>query len=919
MAAKKRRTMDTELTPEIIAELIHKANRPLRLDDILAMLTLRRQAKRDVELILHALETDGRLVRSRGAWFPPKNRPLVKGILSIQRSGVGFVMPEDGSAGDIFIAPHDIKDAWDGDHVEVIIMPQRKGPNREGRITRIIERSQKNIPVLVLRKQGQEWIAEPQHPGLQALFLVDVSELEQQKTTPENTRPAQAEQSRPEHSGSAQLQADLPQPADIAQPAAQDSGLGRSGTKTALPVTASVRAGDLLIVLPVKQLSPNLWSARAIMNLHNEEKPAAQELLAKIAHGIPMEFPAAVIQEATAMPEQPAEEDITAADRKDLRHLPFVTIDGADAKDFDDAIYVEKRGTGYRLAVAIADVAHYVPEGSSIDNEARRRGNSYYFPLSVEPMLPHVLSNGLCSLKPRSPRLCVVADMVISREGMEISSTFYTAVIESKGRLIYDQVYDAIIGNNADSRQEIQEHVSMLTLAFELAALLSKIRAKRGSLDFGLPEARFVFDEKGNVSAIIAHQNTLANNLIEECMIAANEAVARFLAARNSPLLYRVHEAPSMEKLEALKNFIMQTRLVALPSSLQQAGNKQAGKGSRQGFSRKSASEPAAPSPQEFMAILEAAKGTPQEYTVNKLLLRAMMQARYSPDNEGHFGLASKCYCHFTSPIRRYADLIVHRSLKRQLRKESGGMSKHRGAEQDPYQSIALQGDPSQTVRINEKQDTGGMAQEKRGGQKKGAGRKGAGNLAQKGKKNDLKEAGLAYPVELLEDIAKHINQTERSAMDAERETQKRLSALYLQQHVGEDFDGIVSGVTDFGIFVELPSCLAEGMIRLASLHDDFYQYLPERQMLRGERTGRIFSIGQPLRVTLTDVSIQRFEVNLEPADSTVAKEPQKFKKTGKNIKRGKTGVSQGRAGNRQKNAQEQPRNRKKTGKKTDK
>lgn len=845
MAAKKRKNIEIELTPELIAEVIYKANKPVKLDDILTMLKVRRQRKRDVEFLLHALELDGRLIRSRGTWFPPKNRPLVQGMLSIQRSGAGFVIPEEKGAGDIFIAPQDLLDAWDGDTVEVVIMPHRQGPSREGRITRIIEKSQKMVPAFALRQQGDDWIATPQHPSLQVVFKVDVGEIASRAMTPV----------QPTYGGEVEIYTPPP-----------------------------VQADDLLLILPLEKIAPGIWSAKGVMNLYSEESPAAQELLAKMAHGIPMEFPPAVIQEAADMPEDPAVEEALAGGRKDLRDMGFVTIDGADAKDFDDAIYVEKSGEGYRLLVAIADVSHYVEDGSAIDNEARRRGNSYYFPLSVEPMLPEVLSNGLCSLKPNTPRLGVVADMVFSAKGVEKSARFYTAVIESKARLTYDQVYTAIIDDDADMQKKMASHVPMLQMAFALAGVLSKQRTGRGSLDFELPEAHFVFDEKGDVASIVARTSTKANNLIEECMIAANESVARALTARNTALLYRIHEAPNMEKLEALKNFLLQTQLIELPAGLQGAGGV-SGKGSRHGFTSRKQAEPTPPTPQEFKAILQAARGTPQEYTVNRLLLRAMMQAKYSPDNEGHFGLASQCYCHFTSPIRRYADLIVHRVLKNTLAKESGGVSvghKKQGnrAEMVPSlagreginDSVEKRQDTPQQVWPREKRFAGDEAYTTVRGTGQGRGKGSYRDKNSHGTPRSRGQDGLelvlgSYPVQRLEQIAEHINQTERSAMDAERETHKRLSALYLREHIGETFEGIISGVTDFGMFVELTSCLSEGMIRLSTLNDDFYHYLPERQMLRGERTGRIFAIGQAINVILADVSLQRYEVTLELCD----------------------------------------------------
>ena len=540
----------------------------------------------------------------------------------------------------------------------------------------------------------------------------------------------------------------------------------------------------------------------------HEESPQAQERITKSNNGIPGPFPAELLHSLRDLPDDPQEQDFTG--RRDARGVAFVTIDGRTARDFDDAIHVAAEKDGFRLRVAIADVSHYVRPNTPLDIEARQRGNSCYFPLSVEPMLPEALSNGLCSLKPGVPRLVVVADLDFSASGLRRGAEFYPAVIESRARLTYGQVQRGLLlrqekgaaglcpaqtwgerGARPPDRKEEERNLApvlpMLQEAEHLARLLLERRQERGTLDFDLPEAVYLFNEQGELAGLTARVRHFGHRMIEEFMIAANEAVAEFLEAREIPALYRVHQPPDPDKLAVLADFLARSGL----DPRRESKGRLPGTGGR---SR------AAFTGRDLRRILEQNRGTPGEYLITRLVLRSMMQARYQPENEGHFGLASGCYCHFTSPIRRYADLVVHRALKRAL------------------------------------------------------------GLAAPGEK-DLSQARL-------EAVAEHINGTERTATEAEREIHKRLSALFLRGREGESFDAVISGVTVFGIFVELPEFLCEGMIRLASLEDDYYDYLENRQELRGRRTGRTFRLGRALRVTLIDVNLGRLELTFVPEAS---------------------------------------------------
>ncbi len=775
------------LSAEDIVETLKRVHKPLRLDDFLRVFALPRRRKKDLERELSALLEAGSLLRlSGGAYCLATGLKELTGTLHMQRSGVGFVLADPPRKNDVFISPQHLGDAWHGDRVAVALFPGQRGKNRDGRILRVLERARKELAVRVIRRipggaadgsgnagghiaANLECLCESTDPHISALFLTDC--------------------------------ASLPKPPE---------------------------RGDLVRVRPGERRGHGLWQAEALALLGDEESPAVQEELVKADNAIPRSFPADALKEAGSLPTEPSTADM--AGRRDLSAVPFVTIDGDEARDFDDAVHVEKKGRAFVLRVAIADVAHYVSPRSALDAEAFARGNSYYFPRSVEPMLPPALSNELCSLNPHVPRLVMVAEMTFDERGAVGKENFYSAVIRSAARLTYDGVRDALAddeqgrrpctpprgaslgthsgvcvsakrdrkppdtgsrevtplaggpGDSVPRRSQLPvppKILPMLREALELAQLLTAARKERGSLDFDLPEPRCLFAEDGSISAIVPRENHFIHKLIEVFMVAANEAVARFLTAGGRPLLYRAHPAPDPDKLKNLFTLLAVSGLAP-------------GQNSKQGQRTKN------PSPGELQAVLESVKGSPAEYLISRVALRAMMQAGYTQDLEGHFGLASDCYCHFTSPIRRYADLVVHRSLKA---------------------ALALPDAPPLPGR------------------------------------------------KALQGIADHINETERRAMDADRELFRRLAALYMQDKVGEEFDGIVSGLTEFGIFVELGGVMAEGMLRLASLGGDYYVYYPERFELRGERGGRIFRLGQALRVRVTDVNPGRQEINLELAE----------------------------------------------------
>lgn len=600
---KKRET----LTPQTLLDILSAAPHPLNLDEILRRAGLSRRLKREVTTSLHRMAEEGTLIRlNGGTWTPAGRLKKLSGILSMQRSGAGFVTPEQhGPHGvhGIFIAPGAVGEAWNGDLVEVALLPGRHGA--EGRVLRVLRRSRGEVTARVLRPARRDGLAlaRPLDALLAFDMLIDVS--------------------------------GLPEPP---------------------------KRGDLIRVSPGERLPSSLpappptgealWAGTAISFLGEEDEVAAQERITKSSHSIPQGFPCHVRAEAEAIARREPEGEAPL----DLRALPLVTIDGEDARDFDDAVYVERQGDSWRLLVAIADVSLYVRPRSALDREARERGNSFYFPASVEPMLPEALSSGVCSLRPGEDRRVLAADLRMDHTGRVLDATFTAALMRSRARLTYTDVQSLLNSGSRDENPEgtdamPAEVAAMLRQAAELASLLIRRRHRRGGLDLDLPEAEFVVKE-GRVMAARHRQRLFSHRLIEAFMVAANEAVAVFLGSRNAPLLYRTHPEPGPEKMADLIRALNATGL-PLPRPT------------------------ARMTPQARLRwlheVLEAAAGTDQAYLVNRLVLRSMMQARYDPQTGGHFGLASPCYCHFTSPIRRYADLVTHRALRRALGLDAGG------------------------------------------------------------------------------------------------------------------------------------------------------------------------------------------------------------------------------------------------------
>jgi len=723
--AKRKRKQPRPSTPPLstsaLLKLFRQVKRPLSRAEVIRQLKLKKKDKSLIRELLGSLVEQGKLIRIRRGYGLADSMHCITGRLEIQRGGFGFVVPEDSRRKDIFINQRDIGEAWHGDKVVAAIVKENKGDrNHEGRIVRILERGRKTLPAKIYKQmKGGDWLCRPTDPRLGFGIIAEL----------------------------------------------KDESL-------------ELKRGDIVLCVPGDKIDPTMWEGEITERLGEEADIMVQEALVKSNHNIRLRFPSGSMRQAEGLPKEPSEKDFT--NRTDLTDKPFVTIDGASARDFDDAILVERRQDGYRLWVAIADVAHYVAEGTPLDREALERGNSYYFPRSVEPMFPERLSNGLCSLNPDVKRLVMVVRMDTDERGITRSSKLFPAVIQSHARLTYGQVKKAVLDKDPAAREKMGAVLPMVELAEELARKINTLRTRRGSLDFDLPEPEILFDIHGETMDIRPKQRHFGHQLIEEFMIAANEAVAHFLIEQDMPCLFRIHPPADEERLKNLFRLLSLTdKDVVMPKEM---------------------------TPAALQKLIASQKGTDKEYIVNRLLLRSMKQAKYSPENEGHFGLASEEYSHFTSPIRRYADLVVHRIVKAVL---------------------AMNNDSEASLPIP--------------GQKK------------------------------LYNIAGHISGRERTAMDSEREIHKRVMVLFMRDKVGGTFGGVISHITDYGFYVELREVMAEGMVRLSSMDDDYYTYWHHREMLVGERTGQSFKLGQAVEVVLEEASLDRLELTFSLKSITAA------------------------------------------------
>lgn len=658
------------------------------------------------------LEEKGLLVRSRANRYGvPERMNLMSGKFIGHPRGFGFVAYDEAGQDDIFIPPTEVNGAINGDRVMVRISESSGGDRREGAVIRILERGTTQVVGTFQDNRGFGFVISDDKKMNMDIFI------------------------------------------------AKDDTLGAiDGHKVVVEITGWPE-GRKSATGMVKQI------------LGHKNDPGVDILSIIHKHGIEVEFPPAVLDEANAVPDEIDPEDIN--DRRDLRNEQIVTIDGADAKDLDDAVQVVKMEDGtYKLGVHIADVSHYITEGSEMDREAYDRATSVYLTDRVIPMIPHRLSNGICSLNPQVDRLTLSCEMIFNDQGEVISHEIFQSVIRTSARMTYTDVYEILEQDNQELKEKYSELVPMFELMKELASILRDKRMRRGAIDFDFKESKVLVDEDGNPTDVVVRERTVAERLIEEFMLAANETVAEHFHHMEVPSLYRIHEDPKPEKLQRFFEFVTNFGIV-----VKGTGNEI--------------------HPRALQEIVESIEGTPEEPVISTMLLRSMQQAKYSAESLGHFGLSTEFYTHFTSPIRRYPDLIIHRLIRTYLIEK------------------------------------------------------------------DLSKSTLMHWEANMDDIATHTSERERRAVEAERDTDALKKTQFMADKIGEEFTGIVSSVTNFGLFIELPNTI-EGLVHVSNMTDDFYRFDDRQMMMIGERSNRQFRIGDEVEIKVIGVKPEESAIDFE-------------------------------------------------------
>lgn len=690
-----------------IRRTLAAADRPLTRRQLSRIFGLsKEESDRLIKPILVELVSSGEVVRNRRAAYGlARAMDLVAGRISAHPDGFGFVVPDEGGD-DLYLSPRQMRQVFNGDRVLAAVTGVDRRGRKEGGIVEVVERAHAQVVGRLLIESGIAMVV-PDDPRLTQDVLIPLDRVGK-------ARPGQIVVARIDK----------------------------------VPTVERGPVGEIIAVLG------------------QADEPGIATEIAIFSHQLRVEFPAPAVAEAEAFGERI---DQSIADRRmDLRKLPLITIDGADARDFDDAVYAETRGDGFRLVVAIADVAEYVQPLSPLDEEAQARGTSVYFPDRVVPMLPEALSNGLCSLNPEVDRLCMVCDMKLDERGKVVNSRFYEAVMRSHARMTYDQVERMINGGDPQLNERFAAVRGNLDQLFAVYRALASRRERRGALDFDSQAVYFQFDADGRVADIRLSTRHDAHRLIEECMISANVEAARFVGSQ-LPMLYRVHEPPQAVKLEALEEFLR-----------------------AQGLSVRWKEEP---EPSQFAAIQKQVADRPVRRLVDAVLLRSLSLAVYQPENLGHFGLALAQYAHFTSPIRRYPDLLLHRAIKHLCRKQP--------------------------------------------------------------------RSDFAYGAERMADLGRHCSWTERRAEEASRDVDERLKAQFMQRHIGDIFQGIVTGVTSFGLFVELPEFGVSGLVHVTAMPNDYYNFDPVSHSLTGKRRGIQLRLADRVRVEVAAVNLEERKIDL--------------------------------------------------------
>jgi ribonuclease R len=840
-------------------------------------LGLKGKDRRSLQQLLREMTRRRKLIAiGKERWGLPtsaSNQDLVVGRLRMHRDGYGFVIPEPGSLparaqgklqGDIFIPPPEVGNAMHGDQVLVEMGRLRHDGKAEGRIVRVMEREQETIVGIFHYADGRNDRGPRSAPGLHATGWNYVTPIDE-KVAMEIIIPRDMEYPKPadEEAGPSDDDRDLrtdrgPQPPSAAHDKAPTPKYpDRQSPHRVLGEEAQRKKtwDDLegvVVEVEIVQWPSATQSPRGrvteILGYEDDFGVDVEMIIRK--HHIPHVFPAEVLEEAQEFSPVVPEKEI--AQRRDFRHLPIVTIDGETARDFDDAVLVTRLENGnYELQVHIADVAQYVDDGSAIDEEARKRGTSVYFPDRAVPMLPLELSTDICSLRPEVDRLVVSCVMEIDPQGEVAFYELAEGVIRSAQRMTYTDV-NAVIEGDKQARQKYAALAENFDLMYELAQVLNRKRVKRGSIDFDLPEAVIEFDEFGLMKSVSPSERNWAHKLIEEFMLAANETVASHLEQRGVPSLYRIHEKPDAKRIYDFEiiaaSFGYSLGVGALPiKRVQTRGDKRSHYGSGRQAPTVELPEEVHVTPRMYQKLVQKIAGKPEERVLSFLMLRSLKQARYSEANVGHFALAATAYTHFTSPIRRYPDLIIHRILKWVLRSEIGQPQVKLGAPQaheanSPWSKRAEKGSSA---------------------------------------RRRLSSTPMAGPISEAElhEIAESSSQAERAAAEAERELLEWKKLKFMEQRVGEDFDGLIVSVTKFGFFVELTELFIEGLVPLNSLSDDNYSFHENTRQIIGVRSKKTYSIGDKVRVLVDRIDHMQRKVQfavMEDKPKRADKRPKK-------------------------------------------
>jgi ribonuclease R len=742
------------------------------------------------------------------------DKNLVVGRLTMHRDGFGFVIPDANSlaatlksriAGDIFIAPHLIGDAMHGDRVLVYITNVRPDGRAEGRIVRPVMRAHPTVVGIF-------------HYGRRGNYVAPMdSKITQEIAIPPGMEDPSASSVVSNEKSSPQRTQRSPRKKSV------DRVLGKEAARrTGWDDLEGVVVDVEITAWPSPTQNPR---GRVIEILGREDDFGVDVEITIRKFHLPHRFPAAALEEAQNVPATiPAPE---LRRRRDFRNLPIVTIDGETARDFDDAVLVERKENGnFELQVHIADVAHYVTSGSALDQEARLRGTSVYFPDRAVPMLPLELSTDICSLRPQVDRLVMSCIMEIDHRGEIVGYELCEGAIRSAERMTYTAV-NAVLEGDAARRSRYAPLVSSFERMRDLALILNRKRQRRGSIDFDLPEPVIEFDEFGLMKSIARSERNIAHRLIEEFMLAANECVAQHLESRGVASLYRVHEKPDAKRVYDFEviaaTFGYSLGVGALPiHRVQMKADRRAAHGTGRRVPEIELPKEVHITPRMYQKLTEKIAGKPEERILSYLMLRSLKQARYSEENLGHFALAATCYTHFTSPIRRYPDLIVHRILKDVI--------------------------PQTPHPVSPENDETGVAQP-RSEQSSPWSKRRVAPGASRPVAPVAHELGGPISPEELHEIAEESSQSERRADDAERELMEWKKIKFMQERTGEDFDGLIISVTKFGFFVELTDLFVEGLVPLNTLTDDRYTYHENTREIVGQRSRKTYRLGQQIRV----------------------------------------------------------------------